>query len=215
MQQICVVAYTSDIIAPDTKKNNHLLCLNNRCTLTSLRATLPLYPMQLCNCAIGMLVLPIKRRRTERNPVIRARLWREWESTHEVCPLRTLQNNPGRLAVFAAALDSLKRPASSLTPCTNVDDVIFDLAKLDKTLYPIPAGHPLPLGPPQDCVPSDATTCETRHFATTAGSSNGIWCMFCEMWLNGPGQMEDHMIGKKHKKKVRKYSFMLPEPIWA
>ena len=26
------------------------------------------------------------------------------------------------------------------------------------------------------------------------------WCDTCEMWLNGPTQMEDHKIGKKHKK---------------
>jgi hypothetical protein len=162
-----------------------------------------------------MSALPLKRRRIEQNPEIRARLWREWEATHELCPLRTLQNNPGRLAVFVAALDSLKRPASVMSPSMSAEDVIFDLAKLDQTLYPIPAGHPISLGPSQDYVPGDTRACETRHFVTAAGSSNGIWCIFCEMWLNGPGQMEDHLIGKKHKKKVRKYSLMLPEPIWA
>ena len=30
------------------------------------------------------------------------------------------------------------------------------------------------------------------------------YCPFCEMWLNGPTQMEDHKNGKKHKKNVRK-----------
>ena len=30
----------------------------------------------------------------------------------------------------------------------------------------------------------------------------GIWCAACSMWLNGPTQWEDHMIGKKHRKNV-------------
>ena len=30
------------------------------------------------------------------------------------------------------------------------------------------------------------------------------FCKYCEMWLNGPTQFEDHKIGKKHKKNVRK-----------
>ena len=27
-----------------------------------------------------------------------------------------------------------------------------------------------------------------------------VHCLMCNMWLNGPTQMEDHMIGKKHKR---------------
>ena len=30
------------------------------------------------------------------------------------------------------------------------------------------------------------------------------YCPDCEMWLNGPTQWEDHKIGKKHKKNVKK-----------
>jgi hypothetical protein len=30
------------------------------------------------------------------------------------------------------------------------------------------------------------------------------WCLNCEMWLNGPAQMADHLIGSKHRKTVRK-----------
>ena len=102
-----------------------------------------------------MSALPLKRRRIEQNPEIRARLWREWEATHELCPLRTLQNNPGRLAVFVAALDSLKRPASVMSPPMSAEDVIFDLAKLDQTMYPIPAGHPVSLGPSPGYISED------------------------------------------------------------
>jgi hypothetical protein len=29
------------------------------------------------------------------------------------------------------------------------------------------------------------------------------WCKDCEMWLNGAVQMQEHKIGKKHKKHVR------------
>ena len=31
-----------------------------------------------------------------------------------------------------------------------------------------------------------------------------VYCGYCEMWLNGPTQWEDHRIGKKHKKNVSK-----------
>ena len=30
-----------------------------------------------------------------------------------------------------------------------------------------------------------------------------VYCEACQMWLNGPRQMEDHKIGKKHEKKMR------------
>ena len=36
-------------------------------------------------------------------------------------------------------------------------------------------------------------------------NENGaVYCEYCEMWLNGPTQWEDHKIGKKHKKNVRR-----------
>jgi hypothetical protein len=31
-----------------------------------------------------------------------------------------------------------------------------------------------------------------------------VWCVNCEMWLNGPTQMKEHSIGKKHKESVRR-----------
>ena len=31
-----------------------------------------------------------------------------------------------------------------------------------------------------------------------------IYCECCEMWLNGPSQYDDHKIGKRHKKKLRR-----------
>ena len=39
---------------------------------------------------------------------------------------------------------------------------------------------------------------------TTEGDDGAVWCKDCEMWLNGPTQMDEHKIGKKHKKKVRR-----------
>ena len=32
---------------------------------------------------------------------------------------------------------------------------------------------------------------------------DAIWCGPCEMWLNGPTQYEDHLIGKKHRKRLK------------
>ena len=32
------------------------------------------------------------------------------------------------------------------------------------------------------------------------GNPDGQYCEHCEMWINGPTQWEDHLIGKKHKK---------------
>ena len=34
--------------------------------------------------------------------------------------------------------------------------------------------------------------------------NDAIFCRYCEMWLNGPGQWKDHEIGKKHRIQVRK-----------
>ena len=36
------------------------------------------------------------------------------------------------------------------------------------------------------------------------GPDGPEYCEICEMWLNGPTQMEDHKNGKKHKKNSRK-----------
>ena len=42
-----------------------------------------------------------------------------------------------------------------------------------------------------------------RHHNHLARMST-LYCDFCEMWLNGPTQWEDHKIGKKHKKNLRR-----------
>jgi hypothetical protein len=159
-----------------------------------------------------MSALAPKRRRIEHNPETRARLWREWEATHEPCPLRRLQNNPGRLAVFVSALDALKRPACVTPPLKTTEDAIFDFTKLDSALYPVPVGSPISLGPSTVCISEDTGACGIEYIATIAGDSDGIWCKNCEMWLNGSAQWEDHKIGKKHKKNVRNCSLMLPMP---
>jgi hypothetical protein len=35
-------------------------------------------------------------------------------------------------------------------------------------------------------------------------NSAAVYCYYCEMWLNGPTQEEDHLIGKKHKKSLKR-----------
>ena len=37
-----------------------------------------------------------------------------------------------------------------------------------------------------------------------AGSGSAVYCDICESWLNGPTQWEDHRIGKKHKKNLKR-----------
>ena len=37
-----------------------------------------------------------------------------------------------------------------------------------------------------------------------------VYCLDCEMWLNGPTQWEDHKWGKKHKKNLQR-KLLLPE----
>ena len=38
--------------------------------------------------------------------------------------------------------------------------------------------------------------------ATQDEEDGAVYCEWCEMWLNGPTQWEDHKIGKKHKKNI-------------
>ena len=33
---------------------------------------------------------------------------------------------------------------------------------------------------------------------------DAMYCELCEMWLNGQGQLEDHKMGKKHRKKAHR-----------
>ena len=33
----------------------------------------------------------------------------------------------------------------------------------------------------------------------TGADNGGVWCMLCDTWCNGPAQLEDHKIGKKHR----------------
>ena len=56
------------------------------------------------------------------------------------------------------------------------------------------AGHQDP-----DETPIPATKAEAADPGQTA-----IYCKHCQTWLNGPRQNEDHVIGKKHKKAVKK-----------
>ena len=45
---------------------------------------------------------------------------------------------------------------------------------------------------------------EEDHPAANLEWGLAIYCEECEMWLNGGTQWEDHKIGKKHKKNVKK-----------
>ena len=46
---------------------------------------------------------------------------------------------------------------------------------------------------------------ETDISSVAAEVDDGaVWCPACEMWLNGPAQWDDHQIGKKHGKNVRR-----------
>ena len=45
----------------------------------------------------------------------------------------------------------------------------------------------------------NATTGDLEYHGPQA-----VQCLVCDMWLNGPTQFEDHKIGKKHKKNLRK-----------
>ena len=38
---------------------------------------------------------------------------------------------------------------------------------------------------------------ETEHDAVY------VYCEYCEMWLNGPNQWEEHKLGKKHRRATR------------
>ena len=51
-----------------------------------------------------------------------------------------------------------------------------------------------------DPEPEDTNPPELSPESESGGS---VYCQLCEMWLNGPTQLEDHKIGKKHKKNVR------------
>ena len=43
-------------------------------------------------------------------------------------------------------------------------------------------------------------------FAYAGPPDHARYCEDCEVWLNGPTQWDDHKIGKKHKKRVKKNS---------
>ena len=49
------------------------------------------------------------------------------------------------------------------------------------------------------------------HGAET--EDGAVYCKYCDMWLNGPSQWEDHKFGKKHRKAAR--SFMLVNAIFS
>ena len=34
--------------------------------------------------------------------------------------------------------------------------------------------------------------------------NEAVYCEVCEFWLNGPTEWEDHKIGKKHKRRIRR-----------
>ena len=59
---------------------------------------------------------------------------------------------------------------------------------------------------PREDYNQDDESTEDDADETNGPPENGAakYCPDCEMWLNGPIQWEDHKIGKKHKKNVKK-----------
>jgi hypothetical protein len=57
-------------------------------------------------------------------------------------------------------------------------------------------------GAPSEQPPSDAG--ETPAPTENSSDSQAVYCEDCEMWLNGPTQWEDHKIGKKHRKNLKR-----------
>jgi hypothetical protein len=49
---------------------------------------------------------------------------------------------------------------------------------------------------------SDTTLC--GGWLQSVKETDAVWCPVCEIWLNGQTQLEDHKIGKKHKKNLRR-----------
>ena len=46
--------------------------------------------------------------------------------------------------------------------------------------------------------------------ATQDEEDGAVYCEWCEMYLNGPTQWEDHKIGKKHKKHSKRKNKIIP-----
>ena len=63
-------------------------------------------------------------------------------------------------------------------------------------------GQALCAGNQEDLVPPDGlpTVAELEQESTSVA----VYCKQCLTWLNGPRQWEDHKIGKKHRKNVRR-----------
>ena len=57
-------------------------------------------------------------------------------------------------------------------------------------------------GGPEVAADADAADAAVSY-ATPDKDANCVYCEYCQMWLNGPTQWEDHKIGKKHTKNVK------------
>ena len=42
---------------------------------------------------------------------------------------------------------------------------------------------------------------------------NGQYCAVCNMWLDGPEQLDDHIIGKRHVKNTRRAQQRSGKPV--
>ena len=48
--------------------------------------------------------------------------------------------------------------------------------------------------------------CFLHMAAPVVEHDSDVYCIECEMWLNGPTQHEDHLTGRKHKKNFRRWA---------
>ena len=86
--------------------------------------------------------------------------------------------------------------------CCYVDDDALTFARSPRTaLLRVPY-----MDMPREDYNQDDESTEDDADETNGPPENGAakYCPDCEMWLNGPIQWEDHKIGKKHKKNVKK-----------
>jgi hypothetical protein len=78
------------------------------------------------------------------------------------------------------------------------------LAELLQAQAPIPPPPPTDDEDEEEALILDDSADETPPPTENAADSQAVYCEDCEMWLNGPTQWEDHKIGKKHKKNLKR-----------
>jgi dsRNA-specific ribonuclease len=94
--------------------------------------------------------------------------------------------------------DDNSRQGAEVETVVDLDLVLHPPKNLDRQFMGVDAAGKLPdpeLGRGAD---------DNRGVPEDSDAGHAQWCPECEMWLNGPTQMEDHKIGKKHRKNSNK-----------